>query len=44
MAPLSSDYFAFISYSHEDEEWGRRLHRALERYIPPKGGGEHGAG
>ena len=28
-------YWAFISYSHEDEGWGRWLHRALETYRVP---------
>lgn len=29
-------YWAFISYSHQDEAWARWLHRALERWrIPP---------
>lgn len=43
MAPLSSDYFAFISYSHEDEQWGR-CYIAPWNANPPKRGGEHGAG
>ncbi len=30
-------YWAFISYSHQDQSWGRWLHRALERYrVPPR--------
>jgi hypothetical protein len=29
-------YWAFISYSHADETWGRWLHRALERYRVPR--------
>ena len=29
-------YWAFISYSHADEKWGRWLHRALERYRTPR--------
>ncbi len=29
-------YRAFISYSHADEAWGRRLHRRLERYFTPR--------
>lgn len=29
-------YRAFISYSHADEVWGRKLHRTLERYHTPK--------
>lgn len=28
-------YFAFISYSHVDEAWGRWLHRAIEGYRVP---------
>jgi WD40 repeat protein len=30
-------YWAFISYSHEDEAVARRLHRRLEAYRLPKG-------
>ncbi len=29
-------YWAFISYSHADERWGRWLHKALERYRVPR--------
>jgi len=29
-------YKAFISYSHEDEEFGSWLHKQLERYKIPK--------
>jgi hypothetical protein len=29
-------YRAFISYSHRDAAFGRRLHRRLERYRPPR--------
>jgi tetratricopeptide (TPR) repeat protein len=29
-------YRAFISYSHQDADAGRRLHRRLERYVLPK--------
>jgi len=29
-------YWAFISYSHRDEKWGRWVHRALETYAVPK--------
>ncbi|MBN1756842.1 MAG: TIR domain-containing protein [Chitinispirillaceae bacterium] len=29
-------YYAFISYSHTDEKFVRRLHRKLETYILPK--------
>lgn len=28
-------YWAFISYSHQDQAWGRWLHRALETYRVP---------
>lgn len=28
-------YFAFISYSSKDTEWGKRLHRILESYKMP---------
>lgn len=35
-------YKAFISYSHADEAWGRKLHQRLERYFTPRAlrGGE----
>jgi len=29
-------YRAFISYSHQDKDWGEWLHRALEAYRVPK--------
>jgi tetratricopeptide (TPR) repeat protein len=29
-------YRAFISYSHADQAWGRRLHRQLETYRVPR--------
>ncbi|MHB8766016.1 MAG: toll/interleukin-1 receptor domain-containing protein, partial [Deferrisomatales bacterium] len=29
-------YWAFISYSHKDEKWGRWLQRALEAYRVPR--------
>jgi len=29
-------YKAFISYSHKDEKWAARLHKALETYSIPK--------
>ncbi len=29
-------YWAFISYSHKDASYGRRLHRRLERYALPR--------
>lgn len=31
-----ADYIAFISYSHSDRYWAEWLHRALERYRPPR--------
>lgn len=33
---ISFKYRAFISYSHKDEKWARRLHRELESYRVPK--------
>ena len=37
-------YWAFISYSHRDERWGKWLHRALEsRRIPASLVGQAGA-
>ncbi|MBE7031882.1 MAG: TIR domain-containing protein [Ruminococcaceae bacterium] len=30
--PLESKYYAFISYSHKDSSFARRLHRRLENY------------
>jgi tetratricopeptide (TPR) repeat protein len=30
-------YWAFVSYSHQDESWGRWLHRALESWRLPQG-------
>jgi WD40 repeat protein len=38
-APAQQDafaYWAFISYSHADEQWARWLHRGLETYKVPK--------
>lgn len=42
-APMSTDaptaavrYWAFLSYSHQDERWARWLHRALETYRVPR--------
>ena len=37
-------YWAFISYSHQDEAWAQWLHRALEKYSIPQRlvGGELG--
>jgi tetratricopeptide (TPR) repeat protein len=29
-------YWAFISYSHKDAAFGRRLHRRLEHYVVPR--------
>lgn len=29
-------YWAFISYSHRDEEWARWLHRSIETYRVPR--------
>lgn len=33
---INTKYFAFISYSHVDEEWGKWLHRGLEQYQVPR--------
>ena len=33
----SYKYKAFISYSHQDKQWGDWLHKALETYRIPKG-------
>src|SRR5579871_6907519 len=30
-------YWAFLSYSHQDAAWADRLHRALERFVTPRG-------
>ena len=35
-AQLNDRYRAFISYSHQDKDWGAWLHRALETYRVPK--------
>ena len=35
--PTPFRYRAFISYSHRDWAFSRRLHRRLERYRPPRG-------
>jgi WD40 repeat protein len=32
----SAKYWAFISYSHQDDTWARWLHRRLERYVVPR--------
>ena len=29
-------YWAFVSYSHKDAAFGRRLHRRLEGYVLPR--------
>ena len=29
-------YWAFISYSHADEEWAKWLHKSLETYRVPR--------
>jgi hypothetical protein len=34
--PRTSQYAAFISYSHRDTAWARWLHSALERYRLPR--------
>ena len=36
MPEASPRYWAFLSYSHADIDWGRRLHRALEGYVVPR--------
>lgn len=35
MEPQNFKYFAFISYSSKDTEWGKRLQRKLEHYRMP---------
>jgi tetratricopeptide (TPR) repeat protein len=35
-APVEPDYFAFISYSHQDQVWADWLHKALETYRVPR--------
>jgi hypothetical protein len=35
-APSAGRYWAFISYSHRDRQWGNWLHRAIETYKVPK--------
>ena len=32
---MSQEYFAFISYSSKDIEWGKRLQQKLEHYKLP---------
>ncbi|HEX8844618.1 MAG TPA: toll/interleukin-1 receptor domain-containing protein [Pyrinomonadaceae bacterium] len=34
--PEDYKYWAFISYSHKDEEWAKWLHKSLETYKIPK--------
>jgi WD40 repeat protein len=34
--PADYKYWAFISYSHQDEKWAKRFHEALETYALPK--------
>ncbi len=34
--PVDYKYWAFISYSHADNFWGRWLHRAIESYRVPR--------
>ncbi len=36
MSERGQHYRAFISYSHADSAWGRRIHRGLETYALPK--------
>ncbi len=36
VSELGARYRAFISYSHADAVWGRRIHRGLETYALPK--------
>ncbi len=36
MPDAAPRYWAFLSYSHADIRWGRRLHRALEAYAVPR--------
>ncbi|HEY0082231.1 MAG TPA: toll/interleukin-1 receptor domain-containing protein [Pyrinomonadaceae bacterium] len=38
VAPANSDYkyWAFISYSHSDEQWAQWLHKELETYRVPR--------
>jgi len=33
---VGARYWAFVSYSHKDTAFGRRLHRRLERYALPR--------
>jgi hypothetical protein len=34
--PGDSKYWAFISYSHADEEWAKWLHKSIETYRVPR--------
>lgn len=34
--PVAVKYWAFISYSHTDKQWGDWLHKALETYQVPR--------
>ena len=36
MNDASFKYYAFISYSHQDKQWGDWCHKALETYRVPK--------
>ncbi len=36
MGGAAARYRAFVSYSHRDQAFGRRLHRSLERYAVPR--------
>ena len=34
--PPEPKYWAFISYNHQDDAWGRWLHRQIENYRVPR--------
>jgi hypothetical protein len=36
MPNADQDYWAFLSYSHADLGWARRLHRGLEGFVVPR--------